>query len=154
MSIGYYVMIFADLVGLVLIMIIIGILLKLINIKENDKKEKSISIDTLKLMIENDEFTIVEKVDSLVDRIIKNNIDTYMIMNVNFNNEKYINSKEADEMTEYIKSMTKLNMTPEIIELIKLVRVINSENDLDDYLDLKIKIHVISIIVNVNKPIQ
>lgn len=154
MSIGYYVMIFADLVGLVLIMIIIGILLKLINIKENNKKEKSISTYTLKLMIENDEFTIVEKVDSLVDRIIKNNIDTYMIMNVNFNSEKYINSKEADEMTEYIKSMTKLNMTPEIIELIKLVRVINSENDLDDYLDLKIKIHVISIIVNVNKPIQ
>lgn len=154
MSIGYYVMIFADLVGLVLIMIIIGKLLKLINIKENNKKEKSISTDTLKLMIENDEFTIIEKVDSLVDKIIKNNIDTYMIMNVNFNSEKYINSKEADEMTEYIKSMTKLNMTPEIIELIKLVRVINSENDLDDYLDLKIKIHVISIIVNVNKPIQ
>ena len=67
--------------------------------------------------------------------------------------EKYINSKESEEMINYISSMVKLNMTPEIRELIGLVRVINSEKDLDDYLNLKIKIYVLAVIVNVNKPL-
>lgn len=121
------------------------------NIK-NNKKENNVSVDRLKLLLDQDK-SIVERVDLLIDEIIKKAADTYMILNVNFNKEKYINSKESEEMINYISSMVKLNMTPEIRELIGLVRVINSEKDLDDYLNLKIKIYVLAVIVNVNKPL-
>lgn len=121
------------------------------NIK-NNKKENNVSVDRLKLLLDQDK-SIVERVDLLIDEIIKKAADTYMILNVNFNKEKYINSKESEEMINYISFMVKLNMTPEIRELIGLVRVINSEKDLDDYLNLKIKIYVLAVIVNVNKPL-
>lgn len=122
------------------------------NIK-NNKKENNVSVDRLKLLLLDQDKSIVERVDLLIDEIIKKAADTYMILNVNFNKEKYINSKESEEMINYISFMVKLNMTPEIRELIGLVRVINSEKDLDDYLNLKIKIYVLAVIVNVNKPL-
>lgn len=150
MDISIIILLFISILSLSIILIIkIAEIVKIIGKK--NKKENHVSIKRLKLILNQD--NIIEKVDSLVDEIIKKAADTYMILNVNYDKEKYINSDESELMSKYIKSMVKLNMTPEIRELIGLVRVINSDKDLDDYLNLKIKIYVLAIMVNINKPL-
>lgn len=116
------------------------------------KKEANTEVKKLELILSQE--NIVDKIDGLVDDLIKKAANIYIILNFGFDKEKYIISTESEEMSLYIKAMVKKNITPEIRSLISLIRNIESEKDLDDYLDLKIKLYVIAVVVDKNQLIQ
>lgn len=116
------------------------------------KKEANTEVKKLELILSQE--NIVDKIDGLVDDLIKKAANIYIILNFGFDKEKYIISTESEEMSLYIKAMVKKNITPEIRSLIGLIRNIESEKDLDDYLNLKIKLYVIAVVVDKNQLIQ
>ena len=93
----------------------------------------------------------IEKVDNLVDSLIKNAIDKYMIFNVNFDKEKYLNAGDQEQMTLYVTGMVMNNMTDTVRSTIGLVYDISTEQKLKEFLDIRIKMSLLVVIVNQNK---
>ena len=93
----------------------------------------------------------IEKVDNLVDSLIKNAIDKYMILNVNFDKEKYLNAGDQEQMTLYVTGMVMNNMTDTVRSTIGLVYDISTEQKLKEFLDIRIKMSLLVVIVNQNK---
>lgn len=121
-------------------------------IKNRTEKNKEFDIKKMELMISLEDY--INKIESIIDDLIKRSVETYMILNVSYNNEKYINSEETEQMRNYVFLSVKNNMTDEITSLISTIHVINNESDLDDYLNLKIKLYILAVVVDINKPLQ
>lgn len=144
-------------IGLIVIIIIGSVLIVLIHniakkVTSTKKEANTEMIKKLELILSQE--NIIDKIDGLVDDLIKKAANIYIILNFGFDKEKYIISTESEEMSLYIKAMIKKNMSPEIRSLIGIIRNIESEKDLDDYLDLKIKLYVIAVVVDKNQLIQ
>ena len=121
--------------------------------KNNDndnKKENKISTEKVKILLDEKS---VEKVDEYINALIKSSADTYMILNVNFNPESYLNSEKVEELSNYIFATIKKNLTDASKEVIGLVYNIDTEEKINELLQLKIKIYVLAITVSNNKPL-
>lgn len=118
------------------------------NKKSNINTDINLDAETLKILLEKDS---IEKIDGTLDQLITDAIKTYSIFNVSIEGaESYINSVEIKQMSKYVYASVKKNITPAILYTIKLIHKIDTEKDLDDLLNLKIKIHILATTVNNN----
>ena len=122
------------------------------------KKEKNInppinvtSTEKIKLLLEKDS---VENINNIIDSLIKQAIDRYMILNVNFNKEAYLNEDAINELSLYAFGTVKDNMTPTVKELIGLIYDISTDEKMDEFIKLRIKIYVLAIVVKTNQVIE
>lgn len=118
----------------------------------NDKKEEFSTTDIEKIKIVlNDESN--EKIDNYIYSLINKYLELYLILN-GINKESYINSTEVEKIEKYIFASLKYNMSETTKNIIGLIYDISTEKKLDDLLNLKIKISVLSYITEQNTVIK
>ena len=142
---------------LILILIIIfciineGLVVYLLLSRKNKKqvKEKpNYDLEKAKVLLEEKS---LDKINDFVDGLIKVAVDRYMIMKVNFNTDAYLNDESQRELSLYALGSVKENMTPAVRELIGLVQDISTEEKLNNYLELRIKMYILAVVVKTNQ---
>lgn len=141
---------------LVLILIILsiineGLILYLLISRKNKRqiKEKyNNELDKAKILLEEKS---IEKINDVVEELIKTAVDRYMVLNVNFNSDAYLNSEGQRELSLYVLGSIRENMTPAVKELIGLVQDISTEEKLNNYLELQIKMYILAVVVKTNQ---
>ena len=140
---------------LITIALFIGLIyiIKSLTTKENDNivPIDNGSVEKIKILMEKDS---IQKIDDLVDALISNAVDKYMILNVNFDREKYLKQEEQEQLSQYVYGMVIKNMTKSVLDTIGLIYDISTDEKLKEFLDIRIKIYVLAIIVNQNKDID
>lgn len=109
------------------------------------------SVEKIKILMEKDS---IDKINIFIDALIKNAADKYMILNVGYQEDPYLKSTNIEELTLYVIGMVKQNMTKSVIDTIGLIYDVDTEEKLDKFLELRIKIYVLSLSVKVNKTIM
>jgi len=136
---------------------IVGVLIQFNLSKKEEKeyydernKDTSIDIDKIKMVMEKDS---LDNVHVLLDTIISDAIGMYNILN-GVTDETYYTEEMNNEMSVYVFGMTKKKMTKPVRDDLGLFYEINSDKDLDDIIKLRIKLHLINVISQQNKPLQ
>ena len=114
------------------------------------EKDTSVDIDKLRMVMEKES---LYNVNVLLDTIISDAIDMYNILN-GVTDETYYTEEMNNEMSVYVFGMTKKKMTKPVRDAIGLFYTINNEKDLDDIIKLRIKLHLIDVISQQNRPIE
>lgn len=134
-------------------LVFVILILLLVKAATLSKKEKAIPIiqnDITELILKQDNY--IEKVNELIDSLIRNAGETYVILNPNFNSsDKYITEHESEDMQQYIYLFISGNMTPDIKKIISSVYDISTDDKLKSILKLRIKLYILSLLVNANK---
>ena len=142
---------------LILILIIIfciineGLVVYLLLSRKNKKQTKekpNCDLEKAKVLLEEKS---LDKINDFVDGLIKVAVDRYMIMKVNFNTDAYLNDESQRELSLYALGSVKENMTPAVRELIGLVQDISTEEKLNNYLELRIKMYILAVVVKTNQ---
>lgn len=141
---------------LIIIIILLSLSLIIEIIKIIPKKETNViksNIDTELIKYVLDEDNILDKINNLIDTMIKDAIELYSIFNT-FNEETYINNEMAEELSNYCLGMVKNKLTDTMKNTIGIVYDISTEKKLDDVIKLRIKLHIINYMVEQNQPIE
>lgn len=136
-----------------LVTIIMSIVVIMITTKKDKSemiKEKKYDVDLIKLMLTDN---IVDNVNNMLDNIIKEAINLYLIFN-SINEETYINNDIAKELEDYTFGMVKNKLTPTVKDTLGLIYDISTKEKLDSVIKLRIKIHVINFMVEQNQDIE
>lgn len=139
-----------------LITFIVNIMIAVTVLSIANKSSKSTvvdntSVEKIKILMEKDS---IDKINIFIDELIKNAADKYMILNVGYKEDPYLKSTNIEELTLYVIGMVKQNMTKSVIDTIGLIYDVDTEEKLDKFLELRIKIYVLSLSVKVNKTIM
>ena len=139
-----------------LITFIVNIMIAVTVLSIANKSSKSTvvdntSVEKIKILMEKDS---IDKINIFIDALIKNAADKYMILNVGYLEDPYLKSTNIEELTLYVIGMVKQNMTKSVIDTIGLIYDVDTEEKLDKFLELRIKIYVLSLSVKVNKTIM
>ena len=86
----------------------------------------------------------IDKVNQLIDDFIKQASEVYQIMKLSQNTNEYLKPEDAEIMKRYIYGTIKKNMTEDVTTAIKSIYLINSDEDLDKILDLRINLYMIN----------
>lgn len=119
--------------------------------KNKDKKETKSDIDLSQYVFDKDEPQLYTNVLRLVDSFIDEALETYLKIQA-YPPDHYITSEEAKTISSYVLASVAKNMTPSVVNIISSVYVINSDQDLTDFLKLRIKLRIVDVMVNVNIP--
>ena len=96
------------------------------------------------------EENIIEKINTIIDSIIANAANNYLILTVQDDQrEGYISPDIEKEMSEYIFLTVKNNMTKDMKDLISMI-YITENGELDKLLRLRIKFYMINRMINNN----
>ncbi len=129
----------------------IGVTIYAILESKKENNEENINVDLLNILLTSDS---ASKIDTVLDQFIISAGDNYTLFKLSQNPNHYITEEIQKEMIMYIFASVKKNMTREMRTLIGLIHVINSEKDLDDLLNLRIKMYVLNFMVDYNQPLD
>ena len=94
-----------------------------------------------------------DKCNNFLDSIIRMHMNNYKVL-TGFTPDSYITRETKDEMVSYVTEMTKKNMTDEILWVISMFYDMNTKDDLNKILDLRIKLNILTDMVEQNAPIE
>lgn len=124
------------------------------NKKKEDKKEtKSDELVQYLFSLKEGDIGIYQSILNLIDEFIDEALNTYFKLEV-MEEYHYITKEESANISKYILASISKNMTPSVIHSLGLVYNINTDEELTKFLKLRIKLRMIDLIVNVNKPIE
>ena len=115
-----------------------------------NKSQQVVSDSIINIVLKDDSF---ENVNQLIDSLINDAITMYYILS-GVVEESYITQKTAVEIQAYVSGMVKKNMTDAVLSTIKLFYKVDTEKELDDLLNLRIKLHLISEVTKQNLPVE
>ena len=120
-------------------------------LKKNRKKKRVVHRpDNERIKILLSEENIIEKINTIIDSIIANAANNYLILTVQDDQrEGYISPDIEKEMSEYIFLTVKNNMTKDMKDLISMI-YITENGELDKLLRLRIKFYMINRMINNN----
>lgn len=120
-------------------------------LKKNRKKKRvAHRPDNERIKILLSEENIIEKINTIIDSIIANAANNYLILTVQDDQrEGYISPDIEREMSEYIFLTVKNNMTKDMKDLISMI-YITENGELDKLLRLRIKFYMINRMINNN----
>lgn len=120
-------------------------------LKKNRKKKRVVHRpDNERIKILLSEENIIEKINTIIDSIIANAANNYLILTVQDDQrEGYISPDIEREMSEYIFLTVKNNMTKDMKDLISMI-YITENGELDKLLRLRIKFYMINRMINNN----
>lgn len=110
--------------------------------------EKPLNVDVCKLLLDKES---LDNVNNFIDSMVNDSIHMYQIMEA-FTTETYITKEMADEMSLYCFGMTKNKMTDSVKSTIGLFYDISTEEKLDNILKLRIKLNIVSKMIEQNVP--
>ena len=96
----------------------------------------------------------IEKVNTLMDDFIRQASEVYQIMKLSQSSIEYLKPEDAETMKKYIFASIKKNMTEDVVKAIKSIYVIESDEDLDKILDLRINLYMINFLRQYNDVIE
>lgn len=119
--------------------------------QKNTKKKRVVhKPDNERIKILLSEENIIEKINTIIDSIISNAANNYLILTVQDDQrEGYISPDIEREMSEYIFLSVKNNMTKDMKDLISMI-YITENGELDKLLRLRIKFYMINRMINNN----
>ena len=118
--------------------------------KKTKKKRVVHRPDNERIKILLSEENIIEKINTIIDSIIANAANNYLILTVQDDQrEGYISPDIEREMSEYIFLTVKNNMTKDMKDLISMI-YITENGELDKLLRLRIKFYMINRMINNN----
>lgn len=124
------------------------------NKKEEDKKEtKADELVQYLFTLKEGDVGIYRSVLNLIDDFIDEALNTYFKLEA-LEEDHYITREESANISKYILASISKNMTPSVIYSLGLVYNVNTDEELTKFLKLRIKLRMIDLIVNVNKPIE
>ena len=141
--------------AVILIVIVIFSILfhkRLVKLEEKIKDISEIKINKINKIILEDKY--IEKVNLLIDDFINQASEVYQIMQLSQTPNDYLKPEEAEVMKKYIFLSVKNNMTQEVQNALKSIYIINSEEDLDKILELRIKLYMINFMRQYNDVIE
>lgn len=110
--------------------------------------KKSNNNDRLKILLS--EENIIEKINTIIDSLISNAANNYLILTIQDDKkEGYISPDIEEEMSQYIYLTVKNNMTKDVKDMISMIYIIDG-NKLNSLLKLRIKFYMINRIINNN----
>ena len=93
-------------------------------------------------------------INNIIDSLINNAAQIYLVFNVGFNKDKYITEKDSEQLKAYIYGMIRKSMTPAIKETISIIYNIKTEEELKDILMIRIKLYLLDLLIKNRKPIE
>lgn len=132
----------------------------LIMITVNERKNKTIEkpntgiedVEKIKILISDEK--CIEKINTIINDLIKESVDRYKVLNVNFNGEDaYLPESSVDEMSKYAFGMIRTSITPALRNTIELVYDVSTDEKLDEFLDIRVKLYILREVVETNKDI-
>ena len=141
----------AGIISLILMSFSLGVVITLHFNKEGDNifTEKR-NIDVTNIILKKESYN---DVNALIDAFIKDAIELYRILNVVVE-ETYLTKDKIKEMEGYVYKTVMSKMTKDIVDTISIFYVIDSDEDLENIIKLRIKLHLIQSAVEQNKPID
>lgn len=121
--------------------------------EENKKETKTDELVQYLFSIKEGDVGIYRSILNLIDEFIDEALNTYFKLEA-MEEDHYITREESTNISKYILASISKNMTPNIIHSLKLVYNVNTDEELTKFLKLRIKLRMIDLIVNVNKPIE
>ena len=137
-----------------LTIILFYILYKEINNKSNKKnivKTDDVNIDAIRLLFEKNS---IETIDSILDSIIEDSASYYKTLVLSQDETQYITTEEIEKMSLYIYGMTMKRMSSNVINCLKLTHKIDTQKDLEELIQFRIKLHMIVFASDYNSPLQ
>lgn len=105
------------------------------------------NIDSVRLILQDDYY---QKVIALIDSFINTAGENYLVFALSSNSNHYLTEKETEQMMNYIFGMVKKNITQEVKDAISTVYNIESEDNIDELLNIRIKLYIIGFITQYN----
>ena len=133
----------------------IAIRVSFLNNKETN--DSSVGLDLSKYLFTQtpeDKGSLYDKVLNLIDSFILEAVDVYFRLNSDMEEEHYIDSTESKELTNYVLASVMKNMTPEVKKIIASVYNYKDDKELFDFIKLRVKLQILTVMINVNKPLQ
>lgn len=133
----------------------IAIRVSFLNNKEIN--DSSVGLDLSKYLFTQtpeDKGSLYDKVLNLIDSFILEAVDVYFRLNSDMEEEHYIDSTESKELTNYVLASVMKNMTPEVKKIIASVYNYKDDKELFDFIKLRVKLQILTVMINVNKPLQ
>ena len=121
--------------------------------KEKEDKKENYDNELVQYVFSAESAGIYTFVLNMVDNFIEEALQTYFKIQA-YKEDHYINSEETKEMNSYLLASVANNMTPSVRHVISLVYNIRTDEELTNFLKLRIKLRMIEVLVNVNKTIQ
>ena len=109
----------------ILVAVYVAILIRLSNkvnnMKPETKPDTAYTMERMKLLLDMD--NPVDKIEKIIDEIIKSCITLYRIQNPSLDGEyQYIMASEVEEsLLPYVYFMTMKSMTPEVVSILSLI---------------------------------
>ena len=135
---------------MILLFIIVSTFWYFRGVSEGKKETEKRNTEVMNIVLKKDSYT---EVNALIDAFIKDAIELYRILNVVVE-ETYLTKDKLKEMEGYVYQTVKRKMTKDVVDIISLFYVVESEKDIDDIIRLRIKLHLIQNAVEQNKPID
>lgn len=109
-------------------------------------------LETINKIILEDKY--IDRVNLLIDDFIKQASEVYQIMKLSQDDKQYLKAEDAEIMKKYIFGTVKKNMTQDVINAIKSIYVVESDEDLHKILDLRINLYMINFMRQYNDIIE
>lgn len=94
----------------------------------------------------------VELVEGEIDKLIKKYLNEYVLYEIIMNNIDYVRKDKVEEMIRYLDKKIMIEISELYIFYIKLLRNINNDEDLLEYVNKKVKEHVLNFVTDFNSP--
>ena len=144
--------IFHIVILVVILFSITAIVITLSNKNELMPTTKMEDVEKIKILLSSKD--TVENIDVIIDNIIKTAADRYMIFNVNYDPDSYLTKENSEEMALYVFGSVKMDLTDTMKATIGLVHNIDTEEKLDDFLRLRVKMYVLALLIKTNQTIN
>ena len=94
----------------------------------------------------------VDDINELIDKFITDAANIYIIMELGKDTGiNYLNSAGINTMTTYIYGTVIRNMSDRVVDTIKLIYNVKNKEDLDNILNIRIKLYMINFTIDYNK---
>ena len=93
-----------------------------------------------------------ELVEGEIDKLIKKYLNEYVLYEIIMNNIDYVRKDKVEEMIRYLDKKIMIEIYELYIFYIKLLRNINNDEDLLEYVNKKVKEHVLNFVTDFNSP--
>ena len=117
---------------------------------EEIQETHNVNVEVAKLILEG---KLVERVNEVIDSLIREHVDVYQVMVLSMNELQYISAEEQDKLQKYIIYKVVHNISPDVRDIISLAYNVTNDKELEEVVSVRVKMYLLNYIVEYNKEI-